>query len=472
MERKHNFEFVGRSHHVIFVRDLQRHRFLHHVPTFKDFSTIKYQNDGVFYTYITLGGVEGKQQTFSAILDTGSRTIAIPCKNCNDRCGSEHNQYDISLSPTAKIVDEHGYSQCYAEGSCNRGQLMMDNICFGQACPVIESAQISFGCCNEYSRLFKMQLADGIIGIGPGSNLIKHLHDVHKLETYVFAICVDKDNGRFSVGGYAEKLHEGEIQWTTLSSNFGHYTNFVQSIEVVGGKTAIFEEGDQDTLIDSGTTYTYLPGSKFEKLKTIFETACKENGKCNGATEPNPNYSKEKSLGCYVNLSSDMKKTFPTLTFNFVQGVEYKVTPDMYFFRATKNVTCIGVFDDGDKFNMITLGANLMDGHDIIFDIEENRLGIVKSNCESLPQHVAHKNINNNGDGMKNKWLMYFIVIGVILLFVCIIITLCYKGKKYIARLKKNVFSYPGESEFGIIFDHAAVVTTEYVELNGSEMSC
>ena len=115
MERKHNFEFVGRSHHVIFVRDLQRHRFLHHVPTFKDFSTIKYQNDGVFYTYITLGGVEGKQQTFSAILDTGSRTIAIPCKNCNDRCGSEHNQYDISLSPTAKIVDEHGYSQCYAK---------------------------------------------------------------------------------------------------------------------------------------------------------------------------------------------------------------------------------------------------------------------------------------------------------------------------------------------------------------------
>lgn len=359
-------------------------RVLHHVPTFKDFSKMKYQNDGVFYTHISLGGAAKEQQPFSAILDTGSSTIAVPCGGCT-KCGDHHAQFDIHKSSTAK-EQRTRYVQCYAEGSCNVGQNVVDNICFGSDCPVAESAPISFGCCNQYSPMFQAQTADGIIGVGPGSNLVKHLHDLHKLDSYEFAICLDNNDGRFSVGGYSEALHTGPMQWTTLGvSPEGHYQNFVGSIGATGGPKVTLPEDERETLFDSGTTYTYVTQHIFQEFQEIFRGACKGNGKCDG-NEDKAASGAQKLLACYDRLTPAQKKTFPTLELTFAKGMVHKVTPDMYFFN-TAGKTCIGIFDDPQ--DTFTLGANFMRGHDIVYNLGEKKMGVAKSTCQKLPAHNA-----------------------------------------------------------------------------------
>ena len=358
-----------------------KRRFLHHVPTFKDYSKMKYQNDGVFYTHISLGGVAGKQQTFSAILDTGSATIALPCSGCTE-CGDHHGQYDISESPTAKMQSQR-YIQCYAEGSCNTGTTVKDNVCFGEDCPVSESAPINFGCCDNYSPMFQAQTADGIIGVGPGSNLVKHLHDLHRLESYEFAICLDNNDGRFSVGGYSEKLHTGPMQWTTLDVDMeGHYENIVESISISGGKKFMLPIHEQQTLFDSGTTFTYVTSHIFQELQRIFKRACKAPEACDG-TEDKFSSRAQKLLACYKKLTPEKKKTFPTLELSFAEGLVHKVTPDMYFFESG-DMSCVGVFDDPQQ--TFTLGANFMRGHDIVYDVGKKKLGIAPSVCTKIPE--------------------------------------------------------------------------------------
>ena len=82
----------------------------HGPPPFKEFAMARKESDGVFFANLRIGT---PQQMFSAIVDTGSSTIAIPCKGCN--CGPKHSTFDYSKSSTAVKTGDR-YSQCYSEG--------------------------------------------------------------------------------------------------------------------------------------------------------------------------------------------------------------------------------------------------------------------------------------------------------------------------------------------------------------------
>ena len=128
---------------------------------FKDFPTLWREDDGAYSTEIRIGGA--KQQTFSAIVDTASSTIAVPCEQCTN-CGSQHRRFVPSGSSTVKETGKT-YAQCYGEGSCNFGKILADKVCIGSDCPPSEAATVNFGCLRR-SDLISVQKADGIIGIG------------------------------------------------------------------------------------------------------------------------------------------------------------------------------------------------------------------------------------------------------------------------------------------------------------------
>ena len=131
---------------------------------FKGVTNVHQQPDGVYFTNICIGG-----QCFTAIVDTGSTTIAVPCAGCE--CGSGHSYFDALVSPTV-VESDVSYLQCYGEGSCNRGKVMTDSICFGANCTASTGVRHPFGCCDTFARSFQVQQADGIIGLSPNKRTL------------------------------------------------------------------------------------------------------------------------------------------------------------------------------------------------------------------------------------------------------------------------------------------------------------
>lgn len=166
---------------------------------YKEHAQISREPDGVYYTWVRIGTSEadGGGKAFTLITDTGSSTIAVPCQGCD--CG-RHNHFVPSASQTMRDLGRR-YSQCYGEGSCNSGKLLMDNMCFGNKCQISESVKMRFGCCTTFAPSFKDQEADGIIGLGHSNTLVKALDENGDLLAHTFSLCLGEDKGRLTVGG-------------------------------------------------------------------------------------------------------------------------------------------------------------------------------------------------------------------------------------------------------------------------------
>lgn len=357
-------------------------RRLFEVPTarelaFSEIGTISRENDGVYWADLRVGM---PPQVFSVIVDTGSGTIAVPCASCGS-CGNQHKRYDITKSTSNPHLTSRRYSQCYSEGSCNSGNYIEDLMCIGENCDVAsQGIRHPFGCCTTYAGAFKKQEADGIIGVsGSANTLISDLRKQHSLEKDLFSLCLSQTVGVIAVGGYDKTRHLEPIQWTGMTvSNF--YTVKISSIHIEGQEAIT---GTWNPIVDSGTTFTYLPRDVHETLKTHFENQCGLGG-CAGNKNPAAaTYAdKRDSIACYSppdGMQADSKwlETFPTLTFTFGDGISICSPPLSYFFMSGTNAYCVGILKD----SRFIIGAVTMSGFDVIFDNGQNRLGWARSIC-------------------------------------------------------------------------------------------
>jgi len=143
----------------------------------------------------------------------------------------------------------------------------------------------------------------------------------------------------------------------------------------VNGKTISTSWGS--TMIDSGTTYTYMRSSNYRSLKSAIESYCTEHG-CGGTKHGN----------CW-SLSGGPSK-FPDVTVVF-GSVETKWVGKAYLFRKGGGDNyCYSFEDDGPTANTV-LGATWMIHQEIIFDMPRKKVGIANANCpehKERPKHV------------------------------------------------------------------------------------
>ena len=347
---------------------------------FKDYQTLWREPDDVYYTDINIGNGETRQK-FSVIVDTGSATIAIPCKGCSN-CGSQHNHFDKDKSSSV-VVTTNAYSQCYGEGSCNSGKLYNDKICIGTTCPVSEAASIDFGCCTSYAPNFKRQKADGIIGIAHGNTLIKKLQQQHSLEKYQFALCLGRKDGIFSIGGYETSRHDQTIGWTPLHYQSGIFYAVGVDKMIIGEKDVSMPSTFEKPFFDAGSSYTFIPTAIWNSIKEHFDDFCRTPGNCKHSGAKNPpgteSIDLQTSLGCYKKLDDASKDTFPDISFEMPGGASLCIPPRAYFFEYENNkISCVGINRDPQ----FTFGANAMVDHNIVFDLDENRIGLAISKCD------------------------------------------------------------------------------------------
>ena len=348
---------------------------------FADSVNVHRENDGVYYTDICLS-----DQCFTVIIDTSSSTTAIPCQDCD--CG-EHRQFNPSKSVTA-VNTRQLYSQCYGEGSCNYGVFYNDFMCFGKNCRKETSVRHSFGCCSTYSPNFKVQKADGIIGMSPsGTTLWKDLVAHHKLDKNQIALCFGKSSGKLMVGGVDSSI-PGEnnlsaslnIQWTDMQLIHDYYE--IQVLRVVIDKYTIDTHSVNPStyfMVDSGSSFSYIQKPQWEILRGLINDAMPTF-----ALNPQGSnkYDAKKTLGCYqITRAADLE-LFPDITFQIQQSnsttpINMRISPDRYFFISVPDakIYCIGILED----HLNVIGANLLSNFLIV--LQEKHMGIARAECES-----------------------------------------------------------------------------------------
>jgi hypothetical protein len=359
----------------------------------------EYRKLAYFYAYVYVGD---PAQQFTVITDTGSSLMAVPCFDCNT-CGAHMDpKYDPSRSSSSSPVQcgqpECGgsctgasctFEQGYAEGSHIGGRFYRDATRLGDIRPdgpshaAFTVPQFVFGCLTSESGLFTSQQADGIMGMGQSTrSLVRSLFDAGRLERSMFSLCLTMDGGALTVGDVDTAIHTGPLVWAGLEDT-GFYSVTVAALTL--GDRALPTDGfnrGQKTILDSGTTFTYVPPAVFGDLTTAIREWCAAAvGRCNGVV-----VTRDREGPCWEIPDPNLISTFPTLTFT-LQGwngggdVPLAIEPRHLFVPMTwtTGAYCLAVYPNSGGSNNQVLGANAMMGRDVVFDTGRVAAGYVPS---------------------------------------------------------------------------------------------
>ncbi|KAK9125708.1 hypothetical protein Scep_014554 [Stephania cephalantha] len=349
-------------------------------------------SNGYYTTRLWIGT---PPQEFALIVDSGSTVTYVPCATC-EQCGKHQDprfQPDLSITyqPLKCNIDcecDSDRSQCiyerqYAEMSSSSGVLGEDIVSFGNE-SALEPQRAVFGCENAETGDLYSQHADGIMGLGRGQLSIMDQLVEKGVISDSFSLCY----GGMDFGGGAMVL--GEIS-PPSSMVFSHsdpsrspYYNIELKELHVAGKplklnSRVFD-GKHGTVLDSGTTYAYLPEEAF----MAFKESVIENLNLKRIRGPDPNYNDI----CFSGAGSDvseLSKIFPAVEMVFGTGQKLLLSPENYLFRHSKvhGAYCLGIFQNG-KDPTTLLGGIIVRNTLVTYDREGEKIGFYKTNCSDL----------------------------------------------------------------------------------------
>lgn len=369
-----------------------KHRHLDEVAASRRGISPLFMGIGTHYAHVYVGD---PPQRVSVIVDTGSHHTAFPCSGCKS-CGHHTDPYfDPTKSASLKWLGCHEcvssarcvqrrcqVSQSYTEGSSWKAYQIRDVYYVGGENIVAKpedsklrdedsnmwlATLFVFGCQTYETGLFRTQKADGIMGMSMHSQtLVPTMRAAGKVQHNVFALCFKYGGGTMALGGVDRHLHTSPMQFTPLAKNSGWFTVHLLDVRLdgrsIGVPAAVYASG-KGTIVDSGTTDTYLPRRAAEKFKQAWTEIM----------GPIPKYANAK-----LSYASDAVTKFPTLAFIFENNVEVIVKPSAYIEQAGgKYIPRIYLTEASGT----VLGANFMQDHDIFFDAENRRIGFAEADC-------------------------------------------------------------------------------------------
>jgi len=367
---------------------------------------------GTHYANLYVGS---PPQRVSVIVDTGSHHTAFPCSGCQS-CGDHTDPYfNPSASKTSRKMtcatdcpaqktffrntrprtlgqcdasnDQCTFGQSYAEGSSWNAYQLKDQVWVGRheddenkdANLQVKETELQFGCINRQAGMFSSQVSNGIMGFGRAdSTLISALTKNNVVDHKVFSLCFAKDGGSVTFGAPNSdtRLHAAgkKPRWVPLlPSRSNWYTVSVTGVRVgevkMTGGTAAFNTG-KGTIVDSGTTDTYLPRGVAAQFSTAFKAA--SGVEFVGGKQYTMSKAQVSALpAVYFDLNNGEDQGGVTVAMPASHYLD-EVRPGTYRMRlyATESDGAI-------------LGANAMRDHDVIFDEENNRMGWVDADCHT-----------------------------------------------------------------------------------------
>jgi len=279
----------------------------------------------------------------------------------------------------------------------------------------MQPVRATVGCNEKQARFVKSQAASGILGAGPSpeaepTNLLQQFYNKKKL-----SVCLSEWGGMLAVGGEQNHLRIGPIpiQWVRMIDVAeGRYMVSVTGMNVNGNRVlAPFGKA----MIDSGSTFTYLPLRAYNSLKKVIRHHCV--GNLCGI----PSLKKQRQEHCWDLQSVRETQNFPTIEI-LIESDSGKVTttqwvPSAYMYRVDDTNTWCYSFRRSGRGAGIVLGASWMMKQEIVFDEDENRVGIAQAKCPDTRRSelalkfatipvMSHRNKHEAQRGIVGPWLL------------------------------------------------------------------
>ncbi|KAI3726333.1 hypothetical protein L1987_66130 [Smallanthus sonchifolius] len=349
--------------------------------------------NGYYTTRLWIGS---PPQRFALIVDTGSTVTYVPCSTC-EQCGKHQDpKFNPELSDTYKPVkcnidctcdnnrDQCIYERQYAEMSSSSGVLGQDIVSFGNQSDLPPQRAV-FGCENRETGDLYSQHADGIMGLGRGDlSIVDQLVDGGVISDS-FSLCyggMDVGGGAMVLGGITPPAEMVYAYSDPVRSPY--YNIELKEIHVAGKRlplrSSVFD-GKYGTVLDSGTTYAYLPEAAFVAFK---RAVMKEVLGLHQIKGPDPSYDDI----CFSGAGSDvsqLSKTFPSVEMVFGKGQKLSLSPENYLFRHARvsGAYCLGVFQNANDPTTL-LGGIVVRNTFVMYDREHEKIGFWKTNCSDI----------------------------------------------------------------------------------------
>ena len=369
----------------------------------------------------------------SAIIDTGSDTLAFPCDYCSGSdCGTHQDpRFFSGKSSTfsfymncSQRIFFHSHQVCqftksYAEGSSLLGFLAEDYIKFKNARRVNDPKLVKlnslmhkdmrvkaeFGCTTKETGLFKTQYADGILGLDNGSTLIESIEKENsqdnKPKVFSFGLCFHNSGGIMSVD--LRKKFETDEKIAMLNKHINQYVNpiivpysddnnyyeiLVSHFELENVSIPV---PPIDMMIDSGTTFTHFPTSYLNKILRQLNSHCRTHkDKCGRIGEPT--FKEDSCLELkqpdeHYKNEHELLASFPDIKIHLAKSTRpYILHPKNYFYKEHDDNPnpesvriCLAL--KGEEEGRIILGAFSMIDHYFYFDRKIKQIKIFVEDC-------------------------------------------------------------------------------------------
>jgi hypothetical protein len=190
----------------------------------------------------------------------------------------------------------------------------------------------------------------------------------------IFSMCFSNNGGYLVLGGIDTSLHTGSLQYTAITS-FDYYGFAINDISISGTELDVtFPK----TILDSGTTFSYIPNTIYTKIKGALRNAGMNSGFFMSPDQPIPC-----AIQATINTMPNIVFVLPKVggsTFTLtLSPSQYTIPCDDPGFRAFGFIPVA----DGE---MAIIGDTFMHAFHSVFDREHNQIGFapVSSNCDGF----------------------------------------------------------------------------------------
>eukprot|EP00798_Chlamydomonas_sp_ICE-L_P005797 gene5797-6078_t len=354
---------------------------------------------GYFYVQISLGT---PAKVFALIVDTGSTITYVPCNDCA-HCGSH---FDAAFNPSASSSvtrlacgiaacncggspcqcsngNQCYYSIHYAEGSSSEGAMLVDTFQFPDKAG--KDVQVAFGCEEREEGMIYDQQADGIMGMGNNDYALHSQIAAQNVMEDKFSLCFGFPSGGNMLLGDVNIFGLENMKYTPIKSSWRVFYYVVETTHMtVDGEQLDVPKDDYNggygTVMDSGTTFTYIPKRAFDLLLR----KVKEFAKARGVDEIH-----SAEIGddhCWYVESNDWSKLdqyFPSVEIVFSGGASLIMPPMRYFFSLEKQIFCLGLMAN-DRSGTLVGGVSARN-YLVQYDRKNKRVGFLEVDCNDLP---------------------------------------------------------------------------------------
>ena len=403
----------------------------------------RYSSGHVFFLTVELAG----KQKFDLMLDTGSQLTYFPCKGCPfELCGiHEHPYYDYDMSKTFRklncstsaadaaycnaqpdvllcdtnisYTNECWFGIGYVDGSGGGGYMAEDTFTLGDE---LAPAKITFGCGGVMRADGTYLRQDGMAGFSRGNTAFHtQLAKAGVIDAHVFGFCsegMETSTAMLTLGRYNFGRRVPKLAWTRM---LGEDNLAVRTMSWKLGDKTISGSSNVYTILDSGTTLTYLPSAMHHDFMTHLNETARNAGLSviivGNGTHCFYENQRQSSLTQYT-----LTQWFPSLTITYDPDVTLVLRPENYLFanNIDLHMFCAGIkaTDDLARANgeqVLLLGQQTLRNTFVEYDLENNRVGMVVAECENLRKKFAP-------DTPHNPWR--FVATVFILLFAACVI--------------------------------------------------